>query len=596
MRSLSLFGCAVVSAAVFSLAVGRAAEAAPPPNDNRADAVAMDAFPFDVHGTLVEGTVERLDPQVSECGTVSATVWYRIDTAPDGTISLAVKAAAGTAPVVRVYARGGSAIREVTCGSAAAGETATASFQTTRGSNYFVLVGRKPTSADGEFDLHADLTLPPEPPRNDRFAAATRIAHLPATVKGTTVGARTEDSDPSGCDLATGTVWYRLRPTHDGLVLMKLHANGQLDAVIGVLSRARSRLEPGSCRRTDPHGNATLAFRASHSSSYFIVVGQQQGSRAGTFSLTGLAAAAPEKFPGRQLPAHAVRATLNGLTNVNDVWNTKLTAGTTYRVAFTSPACARAELRRPKDNAILLSFNCSGYRTFTPGPDGGGRYILEVLAAPSDKPQSYRLQFAAVGADDIGVGIPIANQTVRRGSLDPRGVDVVDIYHFDVVRRSDVKLTLGVASGTEFHLVLVTENGSQLGSGTGQVRRVLEPGRYVVAVTAPPATKGGAYRLSLLVRDITSTTLTLAAPVVPLHSAVVLQPAVAPSSTGVVEIQIDRFDALAGWQFSRMIRIAAGSSATWQPPSEGNWRVRASYLGSTATSPSRSGYAYLTVH
>ena len=72
-----------------------------------------------------------------------------------------------------------------------------------------MLVGRKPTSADGEFDLHADLTLPPEPPRNDRFAAAARIAHLPATVKGTTVGARTEDSDPSGCDLAAGTVWYR---------------------------------------------------------------------------------------------------------------------------------------------------------------------------------------------------------------------------------------------------------------------------------------------------------------------------------------------------------------------------------------------------
>ena len=473
--------------------------------------------------------------------------------------------------------------------------TATASFETTRGANYFVLVGRKPASADGEFDLHADLTLPPEPPRNDRFAAAARIAHLPATVKGTTVGARTEDSDPSGCDLAAGTVWYRLRPTHDGLVLMKLHANGQLDAVIGAVSRTRSRLQPGSCRQTDSHGNATIAFRATHSSSYFIVVGQQQGSRAGTFSLSGVAAAAPEKFPGRQLPAHAVRATLNGLTNVNDVWNTKLTAGTTYRVAFASRACARAELLRPKDNAVLLSFNCSGYQTFTPGPDGGGRYILQVLAAPSDKSQPYRLQFAAVGPDDIGVGIPIANQTVRPGSLDPNGVDVVDIYHFDVDRRSDVRLTLGAPSGAAFHLVLVTESGSQLGGGADQVRRVLEPGRYVVAVTAPPATKGGAYRLALLVRDITVTTLALAAPVVPLHSAVVLQPSVAPTSTGIVEVQIDRFDPLGGWQFNRVIRISVGSSATWQPPSEGNWRVRASYLGSTATSPSRSGYTYLTV-
>ena len=594
MRSYVSACCTALLAALLSLGLVPSARAAPPANDNRADAQAIETFPADIHGSLVEATVERLDPQVSECGTIASTVWYRIDTAPDGTISLAVTGAAGVAPIVRVYARG-TALRELTCGSAPVGGTATASLETTRGANYFVLVGRRPTASDGEFDLHATLTLPPEPPRNDRMAGATRVAHLPATVKGTTVGARADDGDPSGCSLAGGTVWYRLRPTHDGLIVLRLHANSQLDAVVGVVVRARSRLQGGSCRETDSHGNATLAFRGAHTSTYFVVVGHQQGSHPGTFSMTLLAAAPPEQPPGRALSTRPVRATLNGLTNVNDVWHANLMPGTTYRVAFSSSACARVVLHRANHLEPLVSLSCSGYQTFTPGPDGGGQYIVEVQAALTDRSQPYRLQLAAAGADDIGIGIPIANQTSRHGSLDPRGVDVVDIYHFDVERRSDVKMTLSAATGTQYRLALVTESGGRLATGTEAVSRELDPGRYIVAVSAPPATQGGSYRLSLLVRDITSTTLTLPAPVVSPGTALTLRPTVAPSGTGVIEIQIDRFDPLAGWQFSRLIRISAGGSTTWVPPTEGTWRIRATYLGSTSASPSRSGYVEVIV-
>src|SRR5688572_15345892 len=191
---------AVAVAAVLVLAPS--AFAAPPPNDNRANAQVIPTFPFDVHGTLVEATVERLDPQVSECGSIASTVWYRIEVAPDGIVTASVRAAAGVAPVLRLYRIGRSAISEVDCGVAPAGGTATASVETVRGANYFVLVGRRPASADGEFDLHVELSLPPDPPANDRLAAATRIRRLPATVAGTTVGARSEESDPTRCGLS----------------------------------------------------------------------------------------------------------------------------------------------------------------------------------------------------------------------------------------------------------------------------------------------------------------------------------------------------------------------------------------------------------
>ena len=118
MRSFHLVRVAILASAFLALVIAPAARAAPPTNDNRADAQAIESFPASIHGTLVDATVERLDPQVSDCGPIASTVWYRIDTAPDGTLSFALRSAAGVAPVIRVYARGGSALREVMCASA----------------------------------------------------------------------------------------------------------------------------------------------------------------------------------------------------------------------------------------------------------------------------------------------------------------------------------------------------------------------------------------------------------------------------------------------------------------------------------------------
>ena len=99
--------------ALVALAFAAPALAAPPPNDNRADAQLLPSFPASTHGTTVDATVERLDPQVSKCGRIEATVWYRIEAAPDGTIVATVQASGTLAPVVRIYRRNPSNIAEV---------------------------------------------------------------------------------------------------------------------------------------------------------------------------------------------------------------------------------------------------------------------------------------------------------------------------------------------------------------------------------------------------------------------------------------------------------------------------------------------------
>ncbi|HEY6015803.1 MAG TPA: hypothetical protein VIU16_03370, partial [Gaiellaceae bacterium] len=93
---------AAAAAFAVALLLPAVARAEPPANDNRAAAEVIPTFPATIQGTTAEATVERLDPQVSKCGRVEGTTWYRIDQAPDGTVALSVQGA-GFAPVLRVY-------------------------------------------------------------------------------------------------------------------------------------------------------------------------------------------------------------------------------------------------------------------------------------------------------------------------------------------------------------------------------------------------------------------------------------------------------------------------------------------------------------
>jgi hypothetical protein len=577
--------------AFIALFLAAPAFAAPPLNDNRASALLLTTFPAAAHGTTAEATLERLDPQVSKCGRVDATVWYRIDAAPDGTIAATVQAAGQLAPVVRIYRRNPSSIAEVACGSAKAGGKVVASVATVRGASYLILIGRRSGAADGEFDLRADLLLPPD---NDERGEATPITRLPATVRGTTLGA-TGDSF-SDCSVAGNGVWYRFKGPASGRALVQL-ATGERDGAMVAFRRSRSDLEAIDCARTDRKGRAELSFGTRSRGDYLLLIGDRAGSAPGEFVLTVRAGEAPERFPGRSLPRRGTRGTVNGVTDVNDIWSLRLRRGTTYRIAFSSSPCASASFRRGRQT--LRHLGCNAYTTFTPGPDGGGRYSFEVTASEGSRRQAYRLRIAAAAADDLGVGLELDAGSPTRGRLSPNGVDLVDLYHFDVDRLSEVRLTLTQPAGRSFGLLLLSDSGGRISNGSSAIRRRLNRGRYVVAVGGPAGSSGGRYGLSLLMRNVTSTTMLIsgrASSEVAPGTSVTLECLVSPTpSGGRVELQIDRFDPLTGWHFHRLMRVAAGSRVSWRPPAAGRWRVRARFLGTAESSPSRSGYAHILV-
>ena len=73
---------------------------------------------------------------------------------------------------------------------------------------------------------------------------------------------------------------------------------------------------------------------------------------------------------------------------------------------------------------------------------------------------------------------------------------------------------------------------------------------------------------------------------------------VSPSVSGPVTVDIERFDPVFGWQFSRQENgFASGGVATlpFVPPAVGRWRVHGRFGGSRTASPSGAGFAYLLV-
>ena len=113
--------------------------------------------------------------------------------------------------MLRIYRRAASTIQEVDCASAGPGGTASASLEAVRGSNYLVLVGRRPGTADGSFKLTAELFLPP--PNDDRSSA--QVVKLPGSVHGTTLGATADesDSDSAGSSVASSGTELRAAAT-----------------------------------------------------------------------------------------------------------------------------------------------------------------------------------------------------------------------------------------------------------------------------------------------------------------------------------------------------------------------------------------------
>jgi hypothetical protein len=446
-------------------------------------------------------------------------------------------------------------------------------------------------------------------PSNDSRATPRALGSLPADVTGTTREATAEQGEAdSACAPSVSSVWYRFDVRSDQRIVVALKASGDLDATLDVYLRERSQLTPLRCDLTDRRGEGSLTARVRAGQSYLIRVAQRSNSVAGNFRLTVYSPLPRASFPGRRLPRRGVTQTLDRVQDTEDAYRVRLRAGVTYRIneADTIPRCMRLELYGPRSSSFddepdrVLS--CGGYTLFTPGPNEGGRWSLRVVASSTYRgAQRYHLQVARARFDDTSPGRFIRNFARVRGSLRGSGIDVVDLYRFDVVRRSTLFLGLDTASSNAFDVILTNDGGRRLACGCGdeggtELHRGLRPGRYFVAVRARPGSRGR-YRLRRASRTIVTAKITFngfrRATISPGASAQ-LAITTNPSVGGPKTFDVERFDPLSGWQFYRRFRTAGGA-VSFNPRSVGKYRARGSYAGTRESAPANTGFAYLTV-
>jgi TolB protein len=303
-----------------------------------------------------------------------------------------------------------------------------------------------------------------------------------------------------------------------------------------------------------------------------------------------------EAPPGRPLGVRGANDRVDPLFDRGDAWAVKLHAGITYRVNLYVPrGCAAVTLyaagtRSFASGRQLAGQRCGGYFTFTPGPSGTGTYSL--LVTPSGAGEAavrYHLQVAPAGPDDQGPGVLLPNHTTRSGRVSARGIDVVDLYRFDIARRSVVRL--GFSGSPSISLVLSKLGGGSFGTAAGSTSHVLTRGTYLVKVSAA-ARGGGSYRLGLLARVVTKTAVKAngkRSVTVRLGQSVALDTTTAPApGGGTTRLRLDYDDPLSGWVFRHVWKVVPGSGVAFTPPAVGLWRITASFSGTRDSSPSGS--------
>ena len=453
--------------------------------------------------------------------------------------------------------------------------------------------------------LAVTATANAAPPSNDDRAAARNLS-IPQNVSSNTAEATVEDGEPSFCSSGSkNSVWFKF--TGNGnRVAIGIDAAGDLDAVIDVISFARSQPQNIDCANTDRNGVALLDFRAGRGATYFIRVAERGNSASGSFSLRLLAASDPAKKPGRRLPRSGASDNVNLVSNPSDAWSVTMRAGTTYRINFVADSdevCPDAYLYAPGESiggGSSASLNCQdGYTLFTPNRGKGGRYTVVVEASRGTLAnQRYHLEAARAGNDDTAPGAYWGGGS-RRGSLSGGGIDAVDLYNFDLERTAFVGLR--VSSKRDFEVELRSIGGRRLGcSCNGSINRRLKPGTYYAVVYAA-APQSGSYTLKRSVRTITRTGLTFNGSkhaTAGAGSSVRLRASVTPPGNGKLVITLERKDPVFGWQFVRTYTgsgSGGGMSIAFSPPGVGEYRAKAEFKGSRTANPSRSGTARLSV-
>jgi PKD repeat protein len=261
---------AVTALVAGALLVPTAASAAPPPNDDFANATTVDpsSLPVSDSITIDEATSEPGEP--APClGTVAQTAWYKITPSADSVLRVRTNASFYY-QFAAVFEQTGSGLGGLSAISCLVypwdGSHNTFSVQAAK--TYYVQVGSAYPSS-GTLGLSLELV---PPPANDDFADATVISRLPFSDSVDTSAGSVEPSEPiPSCSYTgqpAGTVWYRYTPPSDGWVSATTFGSYPTTVFAAYSGAALGSLIEIVCRVQ--YGRLTIPVLAGHTYSFLV--------------------------------------------------------------------------------------------------------------------------------------------------------------------------------------------------------------------------------------------------------------------------------------------------------------------------------------
>jgi len=204
-------------ALALSFSVSTPVLAAPPANDNFANATAITSLPFITTVDNTNATTEPGEPQA--CGSSFGSVWYSFS--PTENMALRVDTAGSTKlGIVNIYLASGPGFSDLTFVTCRPDrfDPGPTNFLAEAGKSYYLQVESDPGHS-GVLQISLEQITPPA---NDNFANAEAIASLPFYVPVDNTDATTEPGEPQCFISPFRTVWYSFRPTENMLVRLDM--------------------------------------------------------------------------------------------------------------------------------------------------------------------------------------------------------------------------------------------------------------------------------------------------------------------------------------------------------------------------------------
>ncbi|MBI4241099.1 MAG: NHL repeat-containing protein [Candidatus Rokubacteria bacterium] len=227
------------------LAAAGPALAAPPPNDNFADATVIAALPFTETIDTRDATIEADEQTFCGAGIAQRTIWYEFTPATAVSIE-ASTVGSSTATAITLYTgpRALQFLDFVDCTAPPFGPflfSPRLVHDLMPGVTYFFQIRAAGT-------VVFSLAPAPPPPAHDDFDQAIVIGGLPFSDTVDTASATRALDDPLVCgETPSGTVWYTFTPPEDMLVIAET-SRSDYTAEIEVLTGSRGALTSFGCR------------------------------------------------------------------------------------------------------------------------------------------------------------------------------------------------------------------------------------------------------------------------------------------------------------------------------------------------------------